>query len=125
MQSISIYVNIFCLAILHKGSSGLSMFFVKLRKEDGSLNNIQVMKLKNKLGTKQLPTGELLLDGAEAELVSNEGRGVASISQMLTITRIHNGTASASYMRRSILFTFIYFCRISQLTLCTHNFHSS
>jgi len=61
------------------------------------------MKLKNKLGTRQLPTGELLLDGAEAELVSNQGRGVASISQMLTITRIHNGAASTAYMRRFVL----------------------
>ncbi|CAL8080112.1 unnamed protein product [Orchesella dallaii] len=82
------------------GSSGLSMFFLKTRKPTGTLNNIQVMKLKNKLGTRQLPTGELLLDGAEAQLVSTQGRGVASISQMLTITRIHNGAASTSYMRR-------------------------
>jgi len=78
------------------------MFFVKTRRSDGTLNNIQVMKLKNKLGTRQLPTGELLLDGTEAELVSDEGRGVASISQMLTITRLHNGLASTSYMRRIV-----------------------
>jgi len=77
------------------------MFFVKTRRDDGSLNNIQVIRLKNKLGTRQLPTGELLLDGAEAELASEPGRGVAAISNMLTITRIHNATASVSAMRRS------------------------
>lgn len=86
--------------VIPSGTGGLSMFFVKVRSDQGKLNNIQVMKLKNKLGTRQLPTGELLLDGTEAELVSPPGRGVASISNMLTITRIHNGAASTAYMRR-------------------------
>jgi alkylation response protein AidB-like acyl-CoA dehydrogenase len=84
------------------------MFFVKTRKEDGSLNQIHVMKLKNKLGTKQLPTGELLLDGTEAELASEPGRGVASISNMLTITRIHNASASVSAMRRHNHLLYVY-----------------
>jgi alkylation response protein AidB-like acyl-CoA dehydrogenase len=76
------------------------MFFLKTRKDDGSLNSIQVMRLKNKLGTRQLPTGELLLDGTEAELVSDFGRGIPSISPMLTATRIHNSVASVAGMRR-------------------------
>jgi alkylation response protein AidB-like acyl-CoA dehydrogenase len=45
------------------------------------------MKMKNKLGTRQLPTAELLLDGCKAQLISEEGRGIASISNMLTVTR--------------------------------------
>lgn len=60
------------------------------------------MKLKNKLGTRQLPTGELLLDGTEAELISDFGRGIPSITPMLTSTRIQNATASVSGMRRYI-----------------------
>jgi len=83
-----------------QGSSGLSMFFVETRKPDGSLNNIQVMRLKNKLGTRQLPTGELLLDGTLAHLVSPPGRGVATITHMLTITRLHNAVSSVAGMRR-------------------------
>ena len=43
--------------------------------------------MKNKLGTRQLPTAELLLDGTEAAMIGDEGRGIASISSMLTITR--------------------------------------
>ncbi|XP_035703599.1 acyl-CoA dehydrogenase family member 11 isoform X2 [Folsomia candida] len=87
---------------VNPGSSGVSMFFLKTRNDDknGSLNNIQVMKLKNKLGTRQLPTGELLLDGTEAELISDFGRGIPSITPMLTSTRIQNATASVSGMRR-------------------------
>lgn len=82
------------------------MFFLKTRTEpEGQLNNIQVMRLKNKLGTRQLPTGELLLDGTEAELISDFGRGIPSISHMLTSTRIQNAVASVSLMRR---FVFVY-----------------
>jgi alkylation response protein AidB-like acyl-CoA dehydrogenase len=61
------------------------------------------MRLKQKLGTKQLPTGELLLDGMTAELISPPGRGVPSISQMLNITRLHNASGSVSAMRRSVM----------------------
>jgi hypothetical protein len=43
------------------------MFFARVRNEtDGSLNGIEMHKLKNKLGTRQLPTAELLLDGMVA-----------------------------------------------------------
>ena len=49
----------------------------------------KVAKMKNKLGTRQLPTAELLLDGTKATMVGEEGRGIASISSMLTITRSH------------------------------------
>jgi hypothetical protein len=46
------------------------MFFAKTRNDDGTLNGIQVEKLKNKLGTKQLPTAELLLDGMHSLIVT-------------------------------------------------------
>merc|ERR1719474_1035819 len=82
-----------------EGSRGLSMFYLKTRS-DGSLNNIQVMKMKNKLGTRQLPTAELLLDGCEAQLMGVEGRGIACISNMLTVTRIHNSASAVAAMRK-------------------------
>jgi len=84
------------------GTRGLSMFYLKTRKDDGRLNNIEVVKMKNKLGTRQLPTAELLLDGTEARLVSPEGRGVASIASMLTITRLHNTVSSCAAMRKIV-----------------------
>ncbi|CAG7828097.1 unnamed protein product [Allacma fusca] len=52
------------------------------------------------LRTRQLPTGELLLEGADASLVSPPGRGVATISGMLSVTRVHNTIASVAAMRR-------------------------
>ncbi|XP_042237513.1 acyl-CoA dehydrogenase family member 11-like [Homarus americanus] len=83
-------------------SRGLTMFFMKTRKDDGKLNGIEIVKLKDKLGTRQLPTAELLLDGSVAHQVSAEGRGIASIANMLTITRMHNAMSSCAVMRRII-----------------------
>ena len=82
------------------GTQGLSLFFVKVRNDNGTLNNIEIHKLKDKLGTRQLPTAELLLVGAVAQLVGERGRGVAGISPMLTITRLHNSISAVSVMRR-------------------------
>ncbi|NWS48358.1 ACD11 dehydrogenase, partial [Probosciger aterrimus] len=94
-----------------QGSGGLSLFFLKVRDEEGKLNNIRVQRLKDKLGTRQMATAELWLDGAEAELISAEGRGVASISNMLNITRIHNVIGAVAFMRRMLSLSREYACR--------------
>ncbi|XP_066459876.1 acyl-CoA dehydrogenase family member 11-like [Eleutherodactylus coqui] len=83
-------------------TKGLSLFYLEVRDAQGQLNGIQIQRLKDKLGTRQLPTAELLLDGVKALRISPEGRGVSSISNMLTITRIHNTIAAAACMRRMI-----------------------
>ncbi|NXJ84312.1 ACD11 dehydrogenase, partial [Trogon melanurus] len=87
---------------VQQGSSGLSLFFLRARDEEGKLNGIQVQRLKDKLGTRQMATAELWLDGAKAELISAEGRGVASIANMLNITRIHNAINAVAFMRRML-----------------------
>ncbi|XP_067931834.1 acyl-CoA dehydrogenase family member 11-like [Watersipora subatra] len=85
---------------VNEGTAGLSMFFLPTRKDGGDLNNIQIIRLKNKLGTRQLPTAELLLSGTKAQLVGKLGRGVATISDMLTITRLYNSLFASSATRR-------------------------
>lgn len=84
------------------GSRGLSLFYVETRRADGSWNGITVERLKDKLGTRALPTAELLLDGTHAILLGEQGRGVAHIATMLNITRLHNGLNAASYMARIV-----------------------
>lgn len=85
-----------------EGSKGLSLFYLETRDKHGHLNNIQIQRLKNKLGTRQLPTGEMLLDGTWAHKFSDHGRGVAAISDMLTITRLHNSLSAVALMRRML-----------------------
>ncbi len=83
-----------------KPSKGLTMFLAKVRSDCGGLNGIEIHKLKDKLGTRQMPTAELLLDGCVAQKLSEDGRGIAEMSNMLNITRLHNALASVSNMRR-------------------------
>lgn len=85
-----------------EGTRGLSLFYLETQRPEGGLNGIEIQRLKNKLGTRQLPTAELLLDGTVAHLVSEEGRGVASIAPMLTVTRYHTAAAAVGAMRRIV-----------------------
>jgi len=48
------------------GGRGLAMFYLELRDENGQLQNLRINRLKDKLGTRKLPTAELTLDGVEA-----------------------------------------------------------
>ena len=84
------------------GSRGLSLFCVEIGREPGrGWRGIVVNRLKDKLGTKALPTAELTLEGAPAVLLGAPGRGVANISGMLNVTRMYNAIASASGMHRA------------------------
>ena len=79
------------------------MFYLETRLDDGHLNNIQMVRLKNKLGTRQLPTAELLLSGTKAYLVGEVGKGVSTISDMLTMSRMYNSLFASSATRRFVL----------------------
>jgi len=85
------------------GSRGLSLFYIEINKPDGSLNNIEVLRLKDKLGTKALPTAELKLVGTKATLVGNVGEGVKQISSMFNVTRLYNSVTSVAALRRILL----------------------
>ncbi|MGZ4121394.1 MAG: acyl-CoA dehydrogenase family protein [Actinomycetota bacterium] len=78
------------------GSRALSLFVLDLRNADGTWNGISVRRLKDKLGTKALPTAELDLDGTAARLVGGMGRGVPKVAAMLNITRVWAAFGSLS-----------------------------
>ncbi len=83
-------------------SGKLSLFYVELRNARGELQNIQVNRLKDKLGTRALPTAELTLNGTPATLVGEKGRGVRTIATLFNITRVYNACCAVGYMRRGI-----------------------
>lgn len=83
-------------------SGKLSLFYVELRNSEGKLQNIQVNRLKDKLGTKALPTAELTLTGTPATLVGEKGKGVKTIATLFNITRVYNACCAVGYMRRGI-----------------------
>ncbi len=84
------------------GARGLALFYVETRAADGSPNAIEVLRLKDKLGTRKVPTAELLLCGTPAELVAGTGHGVRAIAPLLNISRTWNAVTAVSYMRRGI-----------------------
>jgi acyl-CoA dehydrogenase len=87
-----------------EGASGLALFRIHRHLDDGSPNAIVVRRLKDKLGTRSLPTAELELEGATAHAVGDplDGGGVRRIATMLNITRIHNSLAATGAIARGL-----------------------
>ncbi|MFO0583847.1 MAG: acyl-CoA dehydrogenase family protein [Anaeromyxobacter sp.] len=95
------------------GSRGLALFYVETRLPDGSTNGIFVNRLKEKLGTRKLPTAELTLDGARATPVAGLDGGVRNVATMLNVTRTWNAVAAASGMTRALMLARDYAARRS------------
>lgn len=82
-----------CVVLLAKTQNGLSCFFAPTRRivnGKQEMNGIRIQRLKNKLGTKALPTAEVEVKGLRGWLIGQEGRGVPVISALLNITRFYN-----------------------------------
>lgn len=84
------------------GSRCLSLFLVELRDEQQRLRGVRIERLKDKLGTRALPTAELTLDGAHAWQVGATGRGIATVATLLNITRLYNAVCAVGSLRRGL-----------------------
>jgi alkylation response protein AidB-like acyl-CoA dehydrogenase len=84
------------------GGKGLALFYVETRDVQGRPNAIRVERLKDKLGTRKVPTAELALEGAPATLVREPSDGVKNIAPMLNVTRTWNAVSAVALMRRGI-----------------------
>ena len=84
---------------------GLSAFLAPMRKQQGDadcLNGVKIQRLKHKLGTRSLPTAELILEDMRGWLIGTEGRGIHEISTVLTLTRVHSAIAAVGYVGRGL-----------------------
>jgi acyl-CoA dehydrogenase len=90
------------------GTRGLALFLVPRDGPDGRRNHYRIDRLKDKLGTRAMATGEVTLDGAQAELVGDGDRGFAQMTAMLNITRLHNAITAAATMRRALMLATAY-----------------
>jgi alkylation response protein AidB-like acyl-CoA dehydrogenase len=84
------------------GGKGLALFYLETRDESGNPNGLVIHRLKDKLGTRMLPTAELDLAGARSIPVKGLSDGVKNITPMLNITRTWNAVAAVSGMRRAL-----------------------
>ncbi|WP_076999627.1 acyl-CoA dehydrogenase family protein [Variovorax sp. KK3] len=84
------------------GMKGVSLFLLPRRLDDGSLNHYRIVRLKDKLGTRSMASGEIRLEGAVAYLVGEAGRGFQQMADMVNNSRLSNGVRAAGLMRRAV-----------------------
>lgn len=85
------------------GTKGLGMFLVPKVLPDGSRNQYVIRRLKEKLGSKSMPTGEYEFQGAVGYPVGDIARGFAQMAEMINVSRLSNGMRAAAMMRRALL----------------------
>ena len=83
-------------------NSGLSCFLAPRWTQESERNGIQIMRLKDKLGDRANASAEIEYHGTEAQLVGGEGRGIATIIEMVHHTRLDCTLAPAAYMRQAV-----------------------
>ncbi len=84
------------------GSRGLTLFYLETRDEQGRPNRLEVNRLKDKLGTRKLPTAELQLNGVPAVPIGAPGEGVKRIAPVLNLTRTWNAMTAAALLGRGL-----------------------
>lgn len=88
--------------VLAQAGDGLSCFFMPRFRPDGSVNAIEFQRLKDKLGNRSNASSEVEFNGAYAERVGDEGKGIRTIIQMVQLTRQDCAIASAGLMRSGL-----------------------
>ncbi|HZW23601.1 acyl-CoA dehydrogenase family protein [Noviherbaspirillum sp.] len=89
--------------VLAQAPGGLSCFLLPRWRPDGSKNPLQIQRLKNKMGNVANASSETELRGAYAVMVGGEGRGVATILKMVSMTRFDCMIGSAAGMRQAAM----------------------
>ena len=89
--------------VLAYTEAGLSCFLLPRFRPDGSLNPVRIQRLKDKLGDWSNASSEVEFQGALAWMVGEEGRGVATILEMVALTRQDCMIGSSGIMRQALV----------------------
>jgi acyl-CoA dehydrogenase len=85
------------------GTKGLAMFLVPKVLPDGTKNAWTLNRLKDKLGSRSMATGEVTYAGAVAYVVGELGNGFRQMMEMVNVSRLSNAMRAAGIMRRCLL----------------------
>ncbi len=85
-----------------EGMAGVTLFLLPKHRADGSRNAYRIVRLKDKLGTRSMASGEISLEGATAYLIGEIGRGFQQMADMVNMSRLSNGVRAAGLMRRAL-----------------------
>ncbi len=84
------------------GTRGVGLFLMPRFLDDGSPNHYRIVRLKEKLGTRSMASGEIKFDGAIAYAVGRLDRGFVQMAEMVNWSRLSNGVKSTALMRRAL-----------------------
>ncbi|PRE13272.1 acyl-CoA dehydrogenase family protein [Burkholderia multivorans] len=84
------------------GIHGLALFLLPKTLRDGTRNHYRIVRLKDKLGSRSMASGEIVLEGAHAYLIGEIGRGFHQMADMINMSRLSNGVRAAGLMRRAM-----------------------
>ncbi len=84
------------------GTRGLGLFAMPRRLEDGSRNRYRIVRLKDKLGTRSMASGEIVLEGASAWPVGELRNGFKQMMDQVNLSRLSHGVRAAAMMRRCL-----------------------
>ncbi|MBR0645117.1 acyl-CoA dehydrogenase family protein [Plastoroseomonas hellenica] len=84
------------------GLKGVSLFLLPRSLPDGTANRYRIVRLKDKLGTRSMASGEARLEGATAYLVGDPAAGFKQMADMVNNSRLSNGVRAAGLMRRAV-----------------------
>jgi len=85
-----------------QGIKGIGLFLLPRELPDGTPNAYRIVRLKDKLGTRSMASGEIRLEGATAWLVGDAGAGFRQMADMVNNSRLSNGVRAAGLMRRAV-----------------------
>ncbi len=88
--------------VLAQADEGLSCFLLPRWRPDGTKNAMCIQRLKNKLGNASNASSEVEFRGAYAQMLGEPGRGVATIIEMVALTRFDCMVGSSSLMRQAV-----------------------
>jgi acyl-CoA dehydrogenase len=84
------------------GTAGLALFALPRRLKDGCRNAYRIVRLKDKLGTRSMASGEIRLEGAVAYLIGDAERGLKQMMEQVNLSRLSHGVRAAAMMRRCV-----------------------
>ena len=84
------------------GTRGLGLFLLPRVLDDGTPNTLRIVRLKDKLGTRSMASGEIVMDDAVAYQVGDIDRGFKQMAEMVNWSRLSNGIKSTGLMRRAV-----------------------
>lgn len=83
------------------GVRGLALFLVPRWREDGGLN-YRIVRLKDKIATRSVPTGEVRFADSEAWLLGREETGIYQIMEVLNASRVANSIGAVALIQRAL-----------------------